>query len=585
MPCLDIQVEAMRKPSRADGKAVKARPRKTLKLKGGRERKVQSRRGSSSGDQGIGVAQLTSELKQAREQQTAISKILRVISSSPSDVQPVLDAVAQHAAQMCEAQIVDIAIVDNDVFRTVAWFGDAWRPPTEEALPVDRSAAIGRSIRDLQPVHFADLQNASDEFPLWREFAIKHGFRTVLAVPLIRERRALGAILAGRTEARPFEQKHIALLTTFADQAAIAIENVRLFEAEQERARELTESLEQQAATSEVLQVISDSPGDLQHVFTTILEKAVRICDANFGNLSRWDGEAFHLIAAHNTPPAFAELRKRSPSRPSPTLPFGRMLATKTAIHITDLATEDAYVERQVPEIISAVEVGGMRTLLAVPILKEKKLIGAFSVYRQEVRPFTDKQIATLTNFASQAVIAIENARLLNELRQRTDELGHSVEELRGLGEVSQVVNSTLDLEKVLSTIVAKAAQLSGTEAGAIYVADEAQREYRLRATYGMDKELIHALAQRQLSPEEPNIAALIARREPMQVADLAENVASDFNETSLRTSYRARLVAPLIDGDNVIGLLVVRRRAAGAFPRNTVDLIRTFATQSALAI
>ena len=226
-----------------------------------------------------------------------------------------------------------------------------------------------------------------------------------------------------------------------------------------------------------------------------------------------------------------------------------------------------------------------MRTLLAVPILKKKELIGAFSVYRQEVRPFTDKQIATLTSFASQAAIAIENARLLNEPRQRTDELGRSVAELRGLGEVSQAVNSTLDLETVLSTIVAKAVQLSGTEAGAIYVADEVQRKYRLRATYGMDKELIQALAQRQPSPEEPSIAALIARREPTQVADLAEHVTSDFNEISLCTGYRARLVAPLFGGDNVIGMLVVHRRAVGAFPSNIVNLVRTFATQSALAI
>ena len=282
----------------------------------------------------------------------------------------------------------------------------------------------GRSICDLQPVHIADMENASDEFPLGREFATRFRHRTILSVPLIREGRALGAILVRRTEVRPFEQKHIALLTTFANQAAIAIENVRLFEAEQQRTRELTESLEQQTATSEVLQVISSSPGDLEAVFSTILEKAVRICDATFGNIYRWDGTTGHLMAAHNTPPAFAEFRRRSPyHHPNPKSGIGRMFATKTILHVADNAAEPGYLEERVPSDVAAVELGGVRTYLAVPMLKENELIGGFTLCRQEVRPFTDKQIELVQNFAAQAVIAIENARLLNELRQRTDDL------------------------------------------------------------------------------------------------------------------------------------------------------------------
>ena len=239
------------------------------------------------------------------------------------------------------------------------------------------------------------------------------------------------------------------------------------------RTRELSKSLEQQTATSEVLQVISSSPGDLEPVFASMLENAVRICDAKFGNIYRWDGEALHLAATHNAPPAYAEERRRSPHHdPSPKIGVGRMVVTKKAVHVTDAAAEQAYIERH-PAYVAAVELGSVRTYLTVPMLKENELIGAFSVFRQEVRPFTDKQIALVTNFAAQAVIAIENTRLLSELRQRTDELGHSVEELRALGEVSQAVNSTLDLETVLSTIVAKAVQLSNTEAGAIYVFDD----------------------------------------------------------------------------------------------------------------
>ena len=235
--------------------------------------------------------------------------------------------------------------------------------------------------------------------------------------------------------------------------------------------------------------------------------------------------------------------------------------------------------------MVSLVEIAGARTFLIVPMLKEDELIGAITIYRQEVRLFTDKQIALVQNFAAQAVIAIENTRLLNELRQRTEELAHSVEELRALGEVSQAVNSTLDLETVLSTIVAKAVQLSGTEAGAIYVYEEAAHEFRLRATYGMAPALIDALSRVHIGVDEPTVALVLAGREPIQVADLRGEAASEINEITLRAGYRARLVAPLIRGDEVVGLLVVRRRAPGAFAKNTIDLLKTFAAQSLLAI
>ena len=220
----------------------------------------------------------------------------------------------------------------------------------------------------------------------------------------------------------PFTDREIELVVTFADQAVIAIENARLFEAEQQRTRELTESLEQQTATSEVLQVISSSPGDLEPVFETMLENAVRICDATFGNIHRWDGEALHILASLNTPAAFAEFRKRSALRPSPEAPFGRMVATKTVVHVTDLSADPAYIEQRAPTVVAAVELGSVRTILYVPMLKENELIGAFTLSRSEVRPFTDKQIAVVTNFAAQAVIAIENARLLGELRESLEQ-------------------------------------------------------------------------------------------------------------------------------------------------------------------
>ena len=226
-----------------------------------------------------------------------------------------------------------------------------------------------------------------------------------------------------------------------------------------------------------------------------------------------------------------------------------------------------------------------IRTVLAVPILKGDDLLGVIIIFHLVIKPFTDQQIALLETFADQAAIAIENVRLLDALRNRTDELGRSVEELRALGEVSQAVNSTLNLETVLSTIVAKAVQLSGTEAGAIYVFDDQRRQFHLRATYGMDQELIDALTQRRIGLDDPNVVQALARPEPIQVADLRDEAPNEINEITLRAGFRARLVAPLMRGEDVVGLLVVRRRAPGAFPQNTVDLIKTFAAQSAVAI
>ena len=272
----------------------------------------------------------------------------------------------------------------------------------------------------------------------WLSPSNSAGVRTYLAVPMLKENELIGAFALARQQVRPFNDKQIELVTNFAAQAVIAIENARLLNELRQRTTDLTartgdltEALEQQTATSEVLQVISSSPGDLEPVFATMLENAVRICDAKFGNIYRWDGDALHLVAAHNTPPAFAEARGSSPlQRPGPKTVVGRMLATKTVIHVADLAAEQAYIKDRVPPAVAAVELGGVRTILAVPMLNKNELIGSFTVYRQEVRPFTDKQMALITNFASQAVIAIENARLLRELRDRTEQVEAQSQEL-----------------------------------------------------------------------------------------------------------------------------------------------------------
>jgi signal transduction histidine kinase/DNA-binding response OmpR family regulator len=351
-----------------------------------------------------------------------------------------------------------------------------------------------------------------------------------------------------------------------------------------QRTHELSESLEQQKATSEVLQVISSSPGDLKPVFEAMLANATRICEAKFGLLFRSEGDAFRIVALHDAPPEYSQFWARDEVfRPGPSIPLARVARTKQVVHITDIREEQSYIERD-PPFVALADLAKARTLLVVPMLKENDLVGAIAIYRQEVRAFTDKQIDLVRSFASQAVIAIENVRLLNELRARTDELGQSVEELRALGDVSQAVNSTLDLETVLSTIVAKATQLSRTEAGSIYVYDEEQHEYRLHANYGMSDELIEALKDHHHDISEA-VAEAATQQQPTQIPDMKEEPPSAANDIVLRAGYRSRLLVPLLRSGEIMGALVVLRRAPGEFPKSTIDLLQTFAAQSVLAI
>jgi GAF domain-containing protein/DNA-binding response OmpR family regulator/HAMP domain-containing protein len=525
-------------------------------------------------------ARLLTELRESLEQQTATSEVLGVISGSPGDLEPVFAAMLENAVRICGAKFGSVYRVDGDTVSIISTHHNV--PPAYEAARRSTPFRPGpkhyfaRMMATKSADHVTDLlteQGYLDRRPEYVAAAELGGVRTFLIVPMLKDNELVGVFLVARDEVRPFTDKQIALITSFASQAVIAIENARLL-------TELRESLEQQTATSEVLGVISSSPGDLEPVFAAMLENAVRICGAKFGNIYRLDGENLRLLAAHNTPPALAEARRDRPSGL-----IARMLANKKPVHIADLAADAEYVEQRIPAAVSAVELGGVRTFLTIPMLKENEIIGSFSLYRQEVLPFTDNQIALVTGFAAQAVIAIENTRLLTELHERTDDLGRSVGELRALGEVSQAVNSTLDLETVLATITAKAVQLSNTDAGAIYVFDDTDREFHLRATYGMDQELIDALGKQHISLEEQNVALVLAQREPLQVPDLSTEAPNAISEIILRAGFRARLTASLIRGQDVVGMLVVRRRAPGAFPQNTVDLIKTFAAQSVLAI
>ena len=363
------------------------------------------------------VQKRTQELSEALEQQTATSEVLKVISSSPGDLEPVFKAMLENTLRICEAKFGQMFLCEHDGVRLVAHIGV---PAALAEFDEGRGAfqpvpggPLDYVLRAQQVIHVSDMASKYAEHP-----PVKlGGARSYIAVPMLKENQLIGAICIYRQELRPFTDKQIELVRNFAAQAVIAIENTRLLNELRQRTDDLSKSLEQQTATSEVLQVISKSPGELSPVFQAMLANATRICEAKFGILVLSEGDAFRTVALHGAPPAFAEARQRDPViRPGPGTAFQCAASTRQPVQIADIRAEPAYTDD--PKRYAILDLAGARTMLSVPMLREDKLVGMIGIYRQEVRPFTDKQIELVKNFAAQAVIAIENTRLLNELRR-----------------------------------------------------------------------------------------------------------------------------------------------------------------------
>jgi GAF domain-containing protein len=511
------------------------------------------------------VSALTRELSEALEQQTATSEILGVIAASPTNIQPVLEAIAENACRLCKAYDSVIFLCEGERLRARAHHGPI---STLGEGPIERNWVTGRAFVDREPVHVHDLQGAADEFPNGSQRALRLGHRTTLGIPLLREDEAIGTLLIRRAEVRPFTHKQIALLTTFARQAVIAIENVRLFDDVQQRTRELSESLQQQTATADVLQVISTSPGELEPVFQAMLENAVHICEAKFGILFRHDGQAFELAAELDTPPEFAEFqRRRGPFQPIPGGHLDRILRTKQVSHTDDNAA-DAIVG------VSA-SLGGARSAVGVPMIKDDVVIGVIFIYRQEVRPFTNKQIELLQNFAAQAVIAIENTRLLNELRE-------SLQQQTATADVLKVISSLPgELGPVFQAMLENATRICEAKFGTLFRFDG--ERYHLAAQVGTPPELVEAQKRRGPFKPKPGVPLekIIRTKQLSHLADV-----SSLSILGARLGgARTLITVPMLKDDELVGAIAIYRQEIKPFTDKQIELVQNFAAQAVIAI
>jgi GAF domain-containing protein len=521
-------------------------------------------------------ARLFEELRESLQQQTATADVLRVISSSPGELEPVFEALLENATRICEARFGNMSLYNGETFQNVALHN----PPDgyserglSEVIRPHAESGLAYVARTKQIAHIDDIRTQ----PPYREgdpavvlLADAAGARTLLIVPMLKENTLIGTIAIYRQEVRPFTDKQIELVKNFAAQAVIAIENARLLS-------ELRESLQQQTATADVLKVISRSTGDLKPVFESILANATRICEAKFGALFLTEGDAFQAVALHGAP-EYAEARRREPTiRPGPGTSLNRAASTKQPVQIADIRAEPAYTND--PQRFAILDLAGARTIIAVPMLKDDVLVGIINIYRTEVRPFIDKQIELLKNFAAQAVIAIENARLLNELRE-------SLQQQTATADVLKVISrSTFDLKAVLTNLVETAVRVCEADIGNIARPIDGET-YKIEANYGQSTALYEELARQTLKIGKGSVIGRTAlSRAPVHILDAQTDPDYELRAAREIGDYHTMLGVPMVREGNIIGVFGLARNTVRAFTEKQIELVTTFADQAVIAI
>ncbi len=532
------------------------------------------------------LRQRTTDLTELLEQQTATSEVLHAISGSPGDLKPVFDTIVDNAVRICGAENATLWLYADGMLRRAG----RYRDPPDARIPIQASAksAVLRSLSSRQIIHIPDYrteQSYLDGDPFVGSAVDRLGIRTNLSVPMLKESEPVGAITIYRTEVRPFTDKQIQLVANFASQAVIAIENARLLRELRQRTDDLTESLEQQTATSEVLRVISSSPGDLAPVFQAILANATRICQAKFGILMLRDGEGFRSVAVDGAPPAYAEAMAQDPYiPPRPGSGLVTLARTKRPVQLADIQADPAYARTRLNTL------GGARTLLIVPLLKDDALIGALNIYRQEVRPFTDKQIELVENFAAQAVIAIENARLLNELRQRTEDLTESLEQQTAMSEVLSVISSSPgELEAVFQSTLENALRICQARFGFMLRYDG--EAYHTMAALCPVPEYAQEMKRGPLRPDPDSALGLVARTgQVAQIADITAHRLYKKRDPVLVAGaelggIRTIIAVPMLKDRQLIGAITIFRQEVRPFNDKQIELVKNFAAQAVIAI